>query len=136
MPKINSANIKAVSPLLLCIKNGKCAGSYLYFWPNKKQVVDHVICFCCGEIKKALGTKSVQNDDWLISMFWLAKNSFVWADMWELVLSWGRMLHLFFNFFRFLQTSVLSSLAQQSFLTPQNSKANVNHCLMSQTSFL
>ena len=55
----------------------------------------------CGNNKKSLGAKSGLYGGWPISsIFHSVRNAFVWVDVWELALSWWRMIRLFFCFFR------------------------------------
>ena len=44
---------------------------------------------------KSFGVKSGLYGGWLIkSIFWVLKNAVVWADVWELALSWWRVIRL------------------------------------------
>ena len=48
-----------------------------------------------GNKKKLFGAKLGLSGGWLIkSMFWVRKNIVVWADVWELALSWWRVIRL------------------------------------------
>ena len=52
-----------------------------------------ILFFAYGNKKKSFSTKSGLYGGWLIkSMFWVPKNSVVWADVWELALSWWRVI--------------------------------------------
>ena len=51
--------------------------------------------FTYGNKKKLFGAKSGLYGGWLIkSMFWVLKNAVVWANVWELALSWWRVIRL------------------------------------------
>ena len=57
-------------------------------WPRN-------VFLMCGNKKKSLGAKSGLYVRWPInSMFSVLKKSLVWADVWELALSWWRMIRL------------------------------------------
>ena len=66
-----------------CILNASTA-----FWGVEK-CWPFILFFTYGNKKKSFGAKSGQYGGWLIkSMFWVLKNAVVWADVWELALSW------------------------------------------------
>ena len=55
----------------------------------------------CGNKNKSLGAKSRLYGGWPInSRFWPVKMALVWADVWELALSWCRMIRLLLFVFR------------------------------------
>ena len=66
------------------------------FWTHQPLLqvsknVDHSFYFLRTGIKISQGLYS----RWLIkSMFWVLQNAVVWADVWELALSWWRMIRL------------------------------------------
>ena len=54
-----------------------------------------ILFFTYGNKKKLFGAKSGLYGWWLIKqMFWVLKNIVVWDDVWELLLSWWRMIRL------------------------------------------
>ena len=59
-----------------------------------------ILFFTYKNKKMSFGAKSGLYGGWLIkSMFWLLKNAVVWADMWELALSWWRVIRLRWSIF-------------------------------------
>ena len=72
-----------------CILNASSASSGVEKrWP-------HILFFTCGNKKKSFDSKSGLYGGWLIkSMLWVLKNAVVWADVWELALSWWRVIRL------------------------------------------
>ena len=72
-----------------CIPNASIASSGVEKrWPL-------ILFFTYGNKKKSFGAKSGLYGGWLIkSMLWVLKNAVVWADVWELVLSWWRVIRL------------------------------------------
>ena len=54
-----------------------------------------ILFFTYGNKKKLFGAESGLYGGWLIqSVFWVLKNAVVWADVWELVLPWWRVIRL------------------------------------------
>ena len=61
-------------------------------WKKKRWPL---IFFRFGNKKQSFGAKSGLYGEWLIkSLFWVLINAAVWADVWELALSWWRMIRL------------------------------------------
>jgi len=72
-----------------CVLNASTASSGVEKrWPRN-------LFLMCGNKKKSLGAKSGLYGGWPInSMFSVLKKSLVWADVWELALSWWKMIRL------------------------------------------
>ena len=64
------------------------------FWQRKSFLM-------CGNKKKSLGAKSGLCGGWPInSTFWPVNKALIWADVWELALSWWTMIRLLLVVFR------------------------------------
>ena len=72
-----------------CILNASTASS------NDEKPWPLILFFTYGNKQKTFGAKSGLYGGWLIkSMFWLLENAVAWADVWELALSWWRVIRL------------------------------------------
>ena len=72
-----------------CILNASTASS------DAEKRWSLILFFTYGNKKKSFRAKSGLYSGWLIkSMFWVLKMAVVWADMWELALSWWRVIRL------------------------------------------
>ena len=87
------AIVEALLPLwgifTTCILNASTASSGV----EKRWAL--ILFFTYGNKKKSFGAKSGPYGEWLIKlMFWVLKNVVVWADVWQLALSWWRVIRL------------------------------------------